>query len=84
MSRQWNLDRVMRFIMTAVAVVAVLALVYYLRGVLFPFFAAFLLAYLRRSSRIVLMSLCISATCCLNCSALTALRRWRGLIDSQS
>lgn len=46
MRRQWTLDRIMRFILTAVGAVAILALVYYLRGVLFPFFAAFLLAYI--------------------------------------
>ena len=46
MSKYWNLDRVMRFILWSVGIVIALALVYYLRGVLFPFFAAFLLAYI--------------------------------------
>ena len=46
MSRYWNLDRVMRFVLGSVAVGLSVFLVYYLRGVLFPFFAAFLLAYI--------------------------------------
>lgn len=46
MSRYWNLDRVMRFVLTSLGIGLSLFLVYYLRGVLFPFFAAFLLAYI--------------------------------------
>ena len=46
MSRYWNLDRVMRFVLWSLGIVAALCLVYYLRGVLFPFFAAFLIAYI--------------------------------------
>ena len=46
MSNYWNLDRVMRFILCSLGLVAVIALLYYLRGVLFPSFAAFLLAYI--------------------------------------
>ena len=46
MSRYWNLDRVMRFVLWSLGIVASLCLVYYLRGVLFPFFAAFLIAYI--------------------------------------
>lgn len=46
MYKRWNLDRVMHFILTVSCIVIVLLLVNYLRGVLFPFFAAFLLAYI--------------------------------------
>lgn len=46
MSRYWNLDRVMRFVLCSLGVVVALSLVYYLRGVLFPFIAAFLIAYI--------------------------------------
>ena len=46
MSNFWNLDRVMRFVLWSLGIALVVALVYYLRGVLFPFFAAFLLAYI--------------------------------------
>ena len=46
MSRYWNLDRVMRFVLTTLGVLVALGLVYYLRGVLFPFIAAFLIAYI--------------------------------------
>ena len=46
MSKHWTLDRVMRFILWTVGLGISLALVYYLRGVLFPFFAAFLIAYI--------------------------------------
>ncbi len=44
--RSWTLDRVMRFIMFAGAVAFSLWLLNYLEAVLFPFFAAFLLAYI--------------------------------------
>lgn len=46
MPNRWNIDRVMRLVLTTLAVVVVLLMVNYLRGVLFPFFAAFLLAYI--------------------------------------
>ena len=46
MSRYWNLDRVMRFVLWGLGIGLSVFLVYYLRGVLFPFFAAFLLAYI--------------------------------------
>ena len=46
MSKHWTLDRVMRFILWTVGLGISLALVYYLRGVLFPFFAAFLISYI--------------------------------------
>ena len=46
MSRYWNLDRVMRFVLCSLGVIIALGLVYYLRGVLFPFIAAFLIAYI--------------------------------------
>ena len=46
MTKHWTLDRVMRFILWTVGLGISLALVYYLRGVLFPFFAAFLIAYI--------------------------------------
>ena len=46
MSRYWNLDRVMRFVLWSLGIGLSVFLVYYLRGVLFPFFAAFLLAYI--------------------------------------
>ena len=49
MSKHWTLDRVMRFILWTVGLGISLALVYYLRGVLFPFFAAFLIAYIALS-----------------------------------
>lgn len=46
MSRRWTLDRVMRYLIAVLAVVALLWILNYLSGVLFPFFAAFLLAYI--------------------------------------
>ena len=46
MTRTWTLAKVMIFVRNAVAVTVAAVLVYYLRGVLFPFFAAFLLAYI--------------------------------------
>lgn len=46
MYRRWTLDRVMHFILMISCIVVALLLVNYLRGVLFPFFAAFLLAYI--------------------------------------
>ena len=46
MSRYWNLDKVMRFVLFAIGASISVALIYYLRGVLFPFFAAFLIAYI--------------------------------------
>ena len=46
MTRYWNLDRVMRFLKFLVLFTVGILLVYYLRGVLFPFFAAFLMAYI--------------------------------------
>lgn len=46
MQRNWTLDRVMRYVLIAVAVAVSLYVLNYLRGVLFPFFAAFLIAYI--------------------------------------
>ncbi len=46
MTKRWNLDRVMRFLRNMVLASVAIVLVYYLRGVLFPFFAAFLIAYI--------------------------------------
>ena len=46
MTRYWSLDRVMRFLRLLLIASVCIALVYYLRGVLFPFFAAFLMAYI--------------------------------------
>ena len=46
MYRRWTLDRVMHFILIVLGTVVALLLVNYLRGVLFPFFAAFLMAYI--------------------------------------
>ncbi|MBR6379847.1 MAG: AI-2E family transporter [Fibrobacter sp.] len=46
MTKYWNLDRVMRFLKFLVLFTVGILLVYYLRGVLFPFFAAFLMAYI--------------------------------------
>ena len=46
MYRRWTLDRVMHFILISLGIVIALLLVDYLQGVLFPFFAAFLLAYI--------------------------------------
>ncbi|WP_407448602.1 AI-2E family transporter [Fibrobacter sp.] len=46
MTRHWNLDRVMHFLKILVLFTVGVSLVYYLRGVLFPFFAAFLIAYI--------------------------------------
>lgn len=46
MLRHWNLDRVVHALFFIAGAVVVLLLVNYLRGVLFPFFAAFLLAYI--------------------------------------
>ena len=46
MTRYWSLDKVMRFLRLLVLVIVGVSLVYYLRAVLFPFFAAFLIAYI--------------------------------------
>lgn len=46
MQRNWTLDRVMRYVLIAVAVGVSLYVLNYLRGVLLPFFAAFLIAYI--------------------------------------
>ncbi|WP_298767628.1 AI-2E family transporter [uncultured Fibrobacter sp.] len=46
MTRYWSLDRIMRFLRLLIIATICIALVYYLRGVLFPFFAAFLMAYI--------------------------------------
>ena len=46
MTRTWTLARIMILVRNTVAITVAAALVYYLRGVLFPFFAAFLLAYI--------------------------------------
>ena len=46
MQRNWTLDRVMRYVFIAVAVAVTLFVLNYLSGVLFPFFAAFLIAYI--------------------------------------
>ena len=46
MQRNWTLDRVMRYVLIAVAVAVSLVVLNYLSGVLFPFFAAFLIAYI--------------------------------------
>ena len=46
MYRRWTLDRVMHFVLLVLGTVVILWLVNYLRGVLFPFFAAFLLSYI--------------------------------------
>ena len=46
MQRNWTLDRVMRYVLIAAAVAVTLVVLNYLRGVLFPFFAAFLMAYI--------------------------------------
>ena len=46
MHRHWDLDRVVHTLIFIAGAVIVLLLVNYLRGVLFPFFAAFLLAYI--------------------------------------
>ena len=46
MQRNWTLDRVMRYVLIAVAVGVSLYVLNYLSGVLFPFFAAFLIAYI--------------------------------------
>lgn len=46
MRKHWNLDRVMRTIIAVTGIVILLLLVNHLRAVLFPFFAAFLLAYI--------------------------------------
>lgn len=42
----WNLDRIMRFLIVAVSACGLLWLLNYLGGVLAPFFAAFLIAYI--------------------------------------
>ncbi len=44
MQRNWTLDRVMRYVLIAVAVAVSLFILNYLSGVLFPFFAAFLIS----------------------------------------
>lgn len=46
MPRIWTVDRIMRLMMYAAVFVVVVGTAYYLRNVLFPFFAAFLLAYI--------------------------------------
>ena len=46
MQRNWTLDRVMRYVLIAAAVAVSLVVLNYLSGVLFPFFAAFLIAYI--------------------------------------
>ena len=46
MTKRWTLDKVMQFLKVLVLAIVGVALVYYLRGVLFPFFAAFLIAYI--------------------------------------
>ena len=46
MAKYWSLDRIMRFLKFLVLFTVGILLVYYLRGVLFPFFAAFLMAYI--------------------------------------
>lgn len=46
MFRRWTLDRVMHFVLVVLGAAFALWLVNYLRAVLFPFFAAFLLAYI--------------------------------------
>ncbi|MBR2898825.1 MAG: AI-2E family transporter [Fibrobacter sp.] len=46
MIKHWNLDKVMHFLKILVLFTVGMLLIYYLRGVLFPFFAAFLIAYI--------------------------------------
>lgn len=46
MPRIWTVDRIMRLMMYAAVFIVVVGTTYYLRNVLFPFFAAFLLAYI--------------------------------------
>jgi len=46
MIKHWNLDKVMHFLGNLVITFVAIALVYYLRGVLLPFFGAFLIAYI--------------------------------------
>jgi len=46
MPRIWTVDRIMRLMMFAAVFVVIVGTAYYLRNVLFPFFAAFLLAYI--------------------------------------
>lgn len=46
MPRIWTVDRVMRLMMFVSVFVTVIGITYYLRNVLFPFFAAFLIAYI--------------------------------------
>lgn len=46
MSKIWTLDRIMRFLIMVLGVVALLWVLNYLSGVLSPFFAAFLIAYI--------------------------------------
>lgn len=46
MSRIWTMDRIMRYIIVVLGIGAVLWALNYLSGVLFPFFAAFLVAYI--------------------------------------
>lgn len=46
MNRVWNLDRVMRFLIVILGLGALLWVLNYLSGVLAPFFAAFLIAYI--------------------------------------
>ncbi|SHK54549.1 AI-2E family transporter [Fibrobacter sp. UWEL] len=45
-NRIWTIDKIMRLLGVVLGAVALLWLVNYLKGVLFPFFAAFLLAYI--------------------------------------
>lgn len=46
MTKIWTLDRIMRFLIMVLGVVALLWILNYLSGVLSPFFAAFLIAYI--------------------------------------
>lgn len=46
MARIWTIDRIMRLMMFAAVFLTIVGVAYYLRNVLFPFFAAFLLAYI--------------------------------------
>lgn len=46
MTNRWNVDRIMRFFLVAGAVAFLIVLLNYLSGVLAPFFAAFIIAYI--------------------------------------
>ncbi|MCF0216340.1 MAG: AI-2E family transporter [Fibrobacteraceae bacterium] len=71
----WTLDRVMRVVLIAAAITLVILLVNYLQGVLFPFFAAFLMAYIadplvnklqtKVKHRIVAVIIVLLGACCL-------------------